>query len=95
MGRIVTESHSSLRDDYEVSCPELDFLVEAALRTVKGVFGARMIGGGFGGSTVNLVNPEAVEGFRAHLTAKYRDFWGLTPEIHVCRASGGASEEFF
>ena len=54
-----------------------------------------MIGGGFGGSTVNLVQPEAVEGFRAALTTRYRDFWGLTPEIHVCVASGGASEMFF
>jgi galactokinase len=93
MGRIVTESHISLRDDYEVSCLELDFLVEAALR-VEGVFGARMTGGGFGGSTVNLVAPESVGTFRATLTTEYRKYRGLTPEIHVCVASGGASEVF-
>jgi galactokinase len=93
MGRIVSESHVSLRDDYEVSCPELDFLVEAALR-VEGVFGARMIGGGFGGSTVNLMHPEAVGAFRTALTTEYREYRGLTPEIHVCMASGGASEVF-
>jgi galactokinase len=92
MGRIVTESHISLRDDYEVSCKELDFLAEAALR-VDGVLGARMTGGGFGGSTVNLVRPEAVDRLRATLTAEYRKYHGLTPEIHVCVASPGASEE--
>jgi len=93
MGRIVTESHISLRDDYEVSCAELDFLVEAALR-VEGVFGARMTGAGFGGSTVNLVHREAVEALKATLVPEYRDYKGLTPEIHVCVASAGASEIF-
>jgi galactokinase len=92
MGRIVTESHVSLRDDYQVSCAELDFLVEAALG-VEGVFGARMTGGGFGGSTVNLVHPEAVEALKETLAAKYRKYHELTPEIHVCVASPGASEE--
>jgi len=91
MGRVVTESHISLRDDYEVSCAELDFLVEAALR-VEGVFGARMIGGGFGGSTVNLVHPEAVESLQVTLAKEYRKFHGLAPEMHVCVASAGASE---
>jgi len=94
MGRIVTESHVSLRDDYEVSCAELDFLVEAALR-VDGVFGARMTGGGFGGSTVNLVHPQAVDRLKATLTAEYRQSYDLTPEIHVCVAALGASEVIF
>jgi galactokinase len=93
MGRIATESHISLRDDYEVSCAELDFLVEAALR-VEGVLGARMTGGGFGGSTVNLVHPGAVGAFTATLASEYRKYSGLTPEIHVCLASAGASEIF-
>ena len=91
MGRIVTESHISLRDDYEVSCVELDFLVEAALR-VEGVLGARMTGAGFGGSTVNLVHPEAVDSLKATLAAEYRKYHGLTPEMHLCVASPGASE---
>lgn len=94
MGRILTESHISLRDDYQVSCVELDFLVEAALR-VEGVFGARMTGGGFGGSTVNLVRPDAVDQLKATLAAEYRKYHGLTPEIHVCVASPGASEIIF
>ena len=63
MGRVVTESHVSLRDDYEVSCDELDFLVDRALR-VDGVFGARMVGGGFGGSIVSLVHPDSRGGFK-------------------------------
>jgi galactokinase len=91
MGRIMTESHVSLRDDYEVSSPELDFLVERALR-IEGVFGARMIGGGFGGSTVNLVHPDAVDALIENLAAEYREYSGLTPEIRVCRAAAGASE---
>jgi galactokinase len=91
MGRLATESHISLRDDYQVSCAELDFLVDRALR-VDGVFGARMTGGGFGGSTVNLVRSDAVEGLRATLVEDYEKYYGLTPEIHVCVASPGASE---
>jgi galactokinase len=94
MGRLVTESHTSLRDDYEVSCAELDFLVDAALR-IEGVYGARMVGGGFGGSTVNLVRPDAVGSLRTIVTAQYHEKWGLTPEIHVCIASQGASEIIF
>jgi galactokinase len=94
MGRIATESHISLRDDYEVSCPELNFLVEAALR-IEGVLGARMTGGGFGGSTVNLMRPAAVDDFKAILAAEYRTYHGFTPEIHVCVASPGASEIIF
>jgi galactokinase len=91
MGRIMTESHISLRDDYEVSCAELDFLVEAALG-VDGVSGARMIGGGFGGTTVNLVHPAAVDELKATLAKKYRTYRGLEPEFHVCIASAGAAE---
>jgi galactokinase len=94
MGRLMTESHVSLRDDYEVSCAELDFLVEAALE-VDGVFGARLTGGGFGGTTVNLVKPSAVEELKATLAKKYRRDWGLEPEFHVCIASPGAAEIIF
>ncbi len=91
MGRLVTESHQSLRDDYEVSCRELDFLVDAALE-IPGVFGARMMGGGFGGSTVNLVRCDAVNGLRSALRSEYQRFRELTPDIHVCLASAGASQ---
>jgi len=91
MGRLATESHRSLRDDYEVSCAELDFLVEAALR-VPGVLGARMTGGGFGGSTVTFIDPDAVQQFRPIITAGYQRFNGRVPEIHICTASQGARE---
>jgi galactokinase len=91
MGRLMTGSHLSLRDDYEVSSPELDFLVESALE-VPGVLGARMMGGGFGGSTVNLVRPEAVECFRAAIGSAYQRSYQRTPQIHTCAACAGASE---
>jgi galactokinase len=94
MGRVVTESHWSLRDDFEVSCAELDFLVETAL-AVPGVLGARMTGGGFGGSTVNLVHRASVSTLQACLVSRYQKMWGRTPEIHVCRASSGASALLF
>jgi galactokinase len=93
MGRLMTESHWSLRDDYEVSCRELDFLVDTAL-TIPGVLGARIMGGGFGGSTVNLLRRHAVEPMRQAVQARYPRFWGHVPEIHECAASEGASRMF-
>jgi galactokinase len=91
MGRLMESSHRSLRDDYEVSCPELDLLVETAL-SLPGVFGARMTGGGFGGSTVNLVAPEAVEEVSAALRAAFEGRFGRTPTVLATRASEGCSE---
>src|SRR5579885_208109 len=91
-GELMYESHNSLRDDYGVSCRELDFLVEAA-RKIDGVIGARMTGGGFGGSTVNLVRTRLVPEFRRRIAARYREHFGMEPEIYVCHAAGGASEE--
>lgn len=93
LGRLATESHLSLRDDYEVSCPELDFLVDTALR-VPGVLGARMTGGGFGGSTVNFVHRDAAPALESTLLDSYRQKWGLTPRIHHCAASTGAAQIF-
>lgn len=90
LGCLATESHHSLRDDYEVSCGELDFLVETALK-VPGVLGARMTGGGFGGSTVNFLRTEAAESLETALMEGYRKKWGRVPEIHRCVASAGAS----
>ena len=90
-GRLMAESHQSLRDDYEVSCKELDLMVELA-RKVDGVYGARMTGGGFGGCTVNLVAQEHVEKFRQFVGESYRKATKLTPEIYVSSASDGASE---
>ena len=63
MGRLLVESHRSLQHDYEVSCEELDFLVDAALG-IEGVFGSRMTGGGFGGCTVTMLRAGAAPRFR-------------------------------
>ncbi len=91
-GGLMYESHASLRDLYEVSCAELDLLVDLA-RAIPGVYGARMTGGGFGGCTVNLVRPDRVEEFRRAIAAGYRRETGRQPEIYVCRASAGARIE--
>ncbi|HEX8149565.1 MAG TPA: galactokinase [Pyrinomonadaceae bacterium] len=91
MGRLMYESHYSLRDDYEVSSPELDVLVEIA-RGLPGVLGARMTGGGFGGSTVSLVRREALEEFERALSEGYERETGKRPAILVSEAGAGAGE---
>jgi galactokinase len=88
-GELMHDSHESLRDDYEVSCRELDTLVESARRQA-GVFGARMTGGGFGGCTVNLVHADAAEDFAKAVRADYKQALDLDAEIYVCQASAGA-----
>jgi galactokinase len=90
MGRLFLASHRSLQHDYEVSCEELDFLVDTA-SDFSGVYGARMTGGGFGGCTVNLVSPERVEAFRTHITAAYHRQYGITPAIYDCVPAAGAA----
>ena len=90
-GWLMGESHVSLRDDYEVSSEELDLMVELAQK-VDGVYGARMTGGGFGGSTVNLVREEKADDFRAHVSDEYERVTGLKPEIYVRSAGNGAEE---
>lgn len=90
-GKLMYASHVSLRDDYEVSCPELDLLVELA-GGHGGVIGARMTGGGFGGCTVNLLEAEAVESFHSSIAHRYQMATGKEPAIYVCAASDGAGE---
>src|SRR5262249_3640155 len=90
-GRLMNESHASLRDDYEVSCPELDLMVQLATG-VPGVYGARMTGGGFGGCTVNLVRDDGVEEFRAAVARGYRKETGKDPAIYVSSTANGAEE---
>ncbi|XP_009277753.1 PREDICTED: galactokinase [Aptenodytes forsteri] len=84
-GRLMVESHNSLRDDYEVSCPELDELVAAALE-VDGVYGSRMTGGGFGGCTVTLLEAGAAERAQHHIQEKYSG----TATFYLTKPSGGA-----
>jgi galactokinase len=89
VGRAFAESHASLRDDFEVSSPALDALVEIAAG-VPGVVGARMTGAGFGGCTVNLVRHAAVPRFRDEIETRYAQLTGRTPTIYVVRATTGA-----
>jgi galactokinase len=88
-GKLMYESHQSLRDDYEVSSRELDVMVDLA-GTIDGVFGARMTGGGFGGCTVNLIAVSAVDEFTRAIKAGYAEATGRDPEVYVCAAADGA-----
>jgi galactokinase len=89
VGRLFAESHASLRDRFEVSSPELDAMVEVALH-VPGVIAARLTGAGFGGCTVNLVRPEAIDALRAAVETDYPARTGLTPMVLPVRAADGA-----
>ncbi|OAN43878.1 galactokinase [Chloroflexus islandicus] len=90
MGQLMVESHHSLRDDYRVSVPELDTLVELAL-AAPGCYGSRMTGGGFGGSTVSLVEADRVDEFVAAMIAGYAIRTGRTMQPLVCTAGAGVS----
>ena len=90
-GKLMAESHNSLRDDYQVSCEELDLMVELA-RKRQGVYGARMTGGGFGGCTINLVKNDEVANFRHAVATGYEQVTGRRPDIFVSAAAEGASE---
>jgi galactokinase len=85
----MAESHASLRDDYEVSCHELDLLVEIAT-SQTGVVGARMMGGGFGGCTINLVERRSVEAVVFEITKEYQKKTGRRPETYCLEAAQGA-----
>ena len=88
-GKLMNASHVSLRDDYEVSCEEIDILVDLAWET-EGVIGSRITGGGFGGCTVNIVKNEAVDGFVATIGAKYKEKVGHEAEFYVVDIGEGA-----
>ena len=88
-GKLINASHVSLRDDYEVSCPEIDILVDLAWET-PGVIGSRITGGGFGGCTVNIVKNEAVDGFIEHLGKEYEAKTGHKAEFYVVEVGQGA-----
>jgi galactokinase len=92
LGLLMYESHESLKDDYEVTCDELDMLVDAA-RTVDGVVGARMTGGGFGGCTINLIRRGAVEMFVSSIADRFRQTFGRETEIFPVTPSDGAHAE--
>jgi galactokinase len=89
MKELMRESHESLRDLYEVSCWELDIMVEAA-HTLPGFCGGRMTGGGFGGCTVNLVRRDNASEFSARIAEHYRVATGIEPQVYRCSAENGA-----
>jgi galactokinase len=91
LGELMYASHQSLRDDYEVSCRELDALVDSASK-IDGVIGARMTGGGFGGCTVNLVRRDALEAFQRFIESNYRATTGIAASIYIAEVSEGARE---
>jgi galactokinase len=89
-GGLMFSGHASLRDLYEVSCPELDALVSIA-RQLPGCYGARLTGAGFGGCTVNLVNEANAEAFIQNLKNSYLKQTGCQAQVYLCKASAGAS----
>ncbi|MDE3199051.1 MAG: galactokinase [Acidobacteriota bacterium] len=91
MGDLFIESHRSMQHDYEITCDEVDFLVDAAAGT-HGCYGARMTGGGFGGCTVNLIQPGSFDRFASEIRARYRERFGIDPAIFPCVPAEGASE---
>lgn len=92
-GQLMNQSHESLRDLYQVSCKELDILVEAAQK-IPGVYGSRMTGGGFGGCTVSLVADSAVDEFMEKTPYIYKEETGIDPVIYVCSPGAGAQVIF-
>ena len=91
VGELMRDSHHSLRDLYEVSCKELDIMVDAA-QGLPGFCGGRMTGGGFGGCTVNLVRQENAANFAAQIAERYLQRTGINPQIYLCTAEDGAGE---
>jgi galactokinase len=89
LGRLMAEAHVSYSRDFEASCEEADAMVELA-QDLPGLIGARLTGGGFGGCTVNLVDRQHAREFSSALGERYAARTGITPQIHICHASGGA-----
>jgi galactokinase len=91
VGKLMRASHQSLRDLYEVSCRELDLMVDAA-EGLPGFCGGRMTGGGFGGCTVNLVREESAGNFAKQIAERYSHATGIKPQVYLCTAEAGAGE---
>ena len=91
-GELMYQTHLGLSNQYEVSCPELDFLAENAY-TFECVVGTRMMGGGFGGCTINLVRQDAIDNFSQFIKEKYQQAYNTDPEIYVTQIEDGAKIE--
>ena len=92
VGQLMRDSHRSLRDDYEVSCRELDLMVEAA-EDLPGYYGGRMTGGGFGGCTVNLVDHSKASEFARKVAERYQRATGVSPDVFICFPADGAAHQ--
>ena len=88
VGELMYASHNGLRGEYEVSCPELDLLVELTL-SESGVIGSRMMGGGFGGCTINIVEKSQVEAVVSRISKGYNSKFNCTPQAHVVSLEEG------
>lgn len=91
LGQLMNQSHASLSDDMEVSTPEVDILAQI-MQATQGVYGARMMGGGFGGSVIALVDPAQVIAAQAHISAQYTPHLGRPPDSFVAKLAQGAHE---
>ena len=91
VGKLMRGSHDSLRDLYEVSCRELDAMVDAA-QDLRGFIGGRMMGGGFGGCTINLVHAEHADHFAKEVAERYRKSTGIAAQTYLCTVENGAGE---
>ena len=91
LGQKMFQTHEGLRKEYEVSCPELDFLVEA-LKNNPDVLGARMMGGGFGGCTINLVKEEAIAALSEELEKSYSTAMGLNLSVYIAQIENGTHQ---
>jgi len=91
VGELLYKSHEGLRKKYHVSCDELDLLVDTA-REIDGVMGARMMGGGFGGCTINLIQSSAAEDFKKKSTNAFTEAFGKPPVFYDVNVSDGANE---
>jgi len=90
MGKLMAESHASMRDDFAITVPAIDTLVDILQQQIGGDGGARMTGGGFGGCVVALLRPSEVERVKAAVEAEYPAKTGLKPTCYVCKARAGA-----
>ena len=93
IGQLLYATHKGLQHDYEVSCPEIDFLVDFTKEQPE-VLGSRMMGGGFGGCTINLVKSDALHDFSLKVNAAYQMAFGIRPKVYPINTADGTSEVF-
>ena len=90
MGQVLYKAHEAMRTEYEISCPEIDLLVELA-KEQSYVIGARMMGGGFGGCTINIVEKDRVQDYQNLISEKYESSFGIVPEFYSVNIGNGVS----